>query len=80
MLARIGQIGIERPHRRIDPLDPQRAEIALTHLPVARRILHRPIDRPGRGAEIGARAPYSLAALTTLRVTGMRRGAALTST
>jgi hypothetical protein len=52
--ARIGHLGIEQADGGVDPLDPQRAEVALAGLAVAGGVLVGLVDRLGGGAEVGA--------------------------
>src|SRR5947209_19947751 len=73
--ARIGQP--EFAHRRIEALNPKRAEDALLRLAVACRILHRAIDGGFRGADrILATAVEALRLLQCLLVLGVRCDAA----
>ena len=62
----------ERPHRRIEPLDPERAEGALLAFAVAEGILHRLLDRLlGDADGVLAAAVKSLGGLEDLLVFGV---------
>ena len=65
-------------HRRVDPLDPQRAELALAVLAVAVGVLHRLVDRGLGGADgVLAAAEIALGGLQNLLVLGVGGNAPL---
>ena len=71
--ARIGQRGVDGTDARVDPLDPERAEVALAGLAVAGGVLLRLVHRLRRGAEVGAAgAIVALGLLDDLAVRGVR--------